>query len=103
MARQMQKVQENQLAEDKMTADFYETQNRLMTEQKKYYKNVKWYHKWLEKVWNPFMQQKQEERERMAKDQAEAEKKVRDAMAKKPVTIDTKTNSDPGTKEDTPK
>ena len=83
MQREMKKIQKAQLDEDKMTADFYETQNRLMTEQKKYYKNVKWYGKWLEKVWNPYMTKKQEERERMAKVQAEAEEEARKAMAAK--------------------
>lgn len=83
MQRQMQKIQQAQLDEDKMTADFYETQNRLMTEQKKYYKNVKWYGKWVEKVWTPYMEKKQAERERMAKARAEVEDKARKAMAAK--------------------
>ena len=55
-------MQKQQMDEDKMAAEFYETQNRLMKAHKEYYKNVKWYGKWVEKVWAPFMKKKQEER-----------------------------------------
>jgi len=77
--RDMQRMQESQFKEDQITADFYEIHNRLMIEQRKYYKNLKWYNKWVEKTWNPFLLKKQKERE----NQAAARAKEVELMQKK--------------------
>ena len=59
---QEEKNQRKAINEDKLAADFYETQNRLMDNHMEYLGKVKKYRKWLEKEWEPFMKEKQKEK-----------------------------------------
>jgi len=87
MRKQQEKIQQQQLNEDKMAADFYTTQNQLMREHRRYYRmivgrRILWffrlrgYEKWLNKVWEPYLRKRQEAQIELARKQAEGMKKV---------------------------
>jgi hypothetical protein len=67
-----EKAQRDQLNEDKNMAEYYETQNRIMTAHMEYWELTKKYEKFMEKTWNPFIKAKMESRAAQSKAEAEA-------------------------------